>query len=574
MARPRTGLATMIHRLLPPAAFCAAYVGAGVVGQGLALIPGVAAIFWPPVGVLLGVLLSNPRATWPRWILLGGVAELTWNALRWHNPPALAAAYFCGNALETVTAAWLILRFQRGPFRLETLRELGLLAVFGAVAGASIGASVIGLIRAATGQNTFLETWPLAWLGDASGLIVATPLVVVAIDAWRRRGERTSARTVEAVLTAAALLGVTAFAMRAHPSALFGTLPPVLWAALRFHLRGAAVAVGALTVLTALLGPGLVASADASQHAPAALLQTFLGVTAASAVLVATLSLERRDAERLLTRANALLESRVVERTAALAERERQLEVALAAAAEADRRKDEFLAMLGHELRNPLAPIRNAIEWLDRTAGDEPRAQRVLPMLRRQTAQLGRLVDDLLDVARIAQGRLTLDVEIVDVAEIVAHAAEAVQPLVLARRQTLSITGPSEPAYVRGDGGRLVQCVANLLTNASKYSDAERRISVEVDACRDEVLVSVHDEGSGMSQELLSRAFEPFVQGRRTLDSAHGGLGIGLALVRRLVELHGGSVTATSPGEGRGSSFAIRLPRHAAAGAAAARYAS
>jgi signal transduction histidine kinase/CheY-like chemotaxis protein len=234
--------------------------------------------------------------------------------------------------------------------------------------------------------------------------------------------------------------------------------------------------------------------------------------------------------------------------------RERQLR-------EADRRKDEFLAMLAHELRNPLAPIRNVSEILIHGAGANERIEAMAGILRRQINQLTRIVDDLLDVSRVTQGRIELQRGTVDLAAVVSDACESVQPLISERGHVLHIAVVPSHVYVNGDRERLIQCVSNLLINAVKYTDRGGRIEVDVRPDGPEVCLSVTDNGVGIAPELLPQIFELFVQSARSLDRSQGGLGIGLSVVRRLIEMHGGKVTASSAGLGQGARFEIRLTR-------------
>lgn len=227
----------------------------------------------------------------------------------------------------------------------------------------------------------------------------------------------------------------------------------------------------------------------------------------------------------------------------------------------ADRLKDEFLAMLAHELRNPLAPIRNAAEILKHLVGSDERTQAPLGMLSRQTAQLTRLVDQLLDVSRISQGRITLELRVVEIGEIIDHAVESVQPLISDNEHQLSIERPSESIFVQGDPARLAQVLGNVLNNAAKYTDRNGHIQIGVSVTEREVELQVTDNGRGISADLLPHIFDLFVQSERTLDRAQGGLGVGLAVVKRLVELHGGSVKAQSQGPGCGSTITVQLLR-------------
>ena len=226
----------------------------------------------------------------------------------------------------------------------------------------------------------------------------------------------------------------------------------------------------------------------------------------------------------------------------------------------ADRQKDEFLAMLAHELRNPLAPLRNASELLAITAREEPRAQFAVDVIKRQVTQLTRLVDDLLDVSRITQGRIELTREPLELGAIIAQAVETVEPLMREKQHQVSIVSSYQSLHVNGDNARLVQCVSNILTNAAKYTDGNGEIRVRSYADGAAAVVEISDNGMGIPAELLPRIFDLFVQGDRALDRSQGGLGIGLSVVRRLVEMHGGQVIVRSAGIGQGSSFAIRLP--------------
>jgi len=265
-----------------------------------------------------------------------------------------------------------------------------------------------------------------------------------------------------------------------------------------------------------------------------------------------------------------------------LAEREKlhQLTQALQ---QADRRKDDFLAMLGHELRNPLAPISAGAHILLKLAGNDPRVVRTSEVIARQVRHMTKIVDDLLDVSRVTRGLVTLEQATLDVAEVVAASVEQARPLIEGARHELSVTLPPQAVYVRGDRGRLVQVLSNLLSNAARYTAAGGRIvlrcEVEGDHGEDgggrgearardgaagELRLVVQDNGQGIAADLLPHIFELFTQGARSADRSQGGLGLGLALVKNLVELHGGWVRADSPGPGQGATFTIGLPRVAA----------
>lgn len=228
-------------------------------------------------------------------------------------------------------------------------------------------------------------------------------------------------------------------------------------------------------------------------------------------------------------------------------------------ARDAVRRRDEFIALLSHELRNPLAAIRNAGTLVARTA--EGVCARSVDVIERQCRQMAWLLDELLEVTRISQGKIQLKREAIDLNTVVAESLEALAPQRESGERHLSVITPDEPVYVEGDMARLHQVVSNLLANAIKYSNPGGSIEVELSADQNESVLRIVDDGIGIPSDLLSEIFEPFIQGNACLARDDTGLGLGLSLVRSLVELHGGSVKATSEGPGRGSEFSVRLPR-------------
>jgi hypothetical protein len=223
------------------------------------------------------------------------------------------------------------------------------------------------------------------------------------------------------------------------------------------------------------------------------------------------------------------------------------------------RRLSEFIAVLSHELRNPLAPIRNAVAILGRFT-NEPQARWCLDLLGRQIGHMTRLVDDLLDVSRITSGKIHLEPVALELNTLVRMAVDSASAMIKQHGHSLSVRLAPVPIQITGDTTRLTQVVANLLTNAAKYTPAPGRIDVSVRDDGDVATMQVSDNGIGMAESLLQRAFEPFVQGVRTLDRSEGGLGVGLALVKSIVELHGGRVSAASAGIGKGTTITVTLP--------------
>jgi signal transduction histidine kinase/CheY-like chemotaxis protein len=299
--------------------------------------------------------------------------------------------------------------------------------------------------------------------------------------------------------------------------------------------------------------------ATAAQHAGhlsddtrAALMMMTGSVGLAGVALVTTRSLDRLDRERSAVRDD------LAEREARLAlalEREQE---ATRRAQEADRRKDLFLAVLGHELRNPLSPLLTALELL-RLKGRSGDLE--WEVIERQARHLSRLVDDLLDVSRVAAGRVTLRLAPVELARVVEQAIEMTVPLIEERRHVLEVAVPQTGLIIDADGGRMAQVVGNLLANAAKYTDPGGTIRIEGQACNGDVQLRVRDNGQGLDPDLAPRIFEVFVQAPRPIDRAEGGLGLGLAIVRSLVELHGGGVEARSDGPGTGTEVVVRLRR-------------
>jgi PAS domain S-box-containing protein len=268
-----------------------------------------------------------------------------------------------------------------------------------------------------------------------------------------------------------------------------------------------------------------------------------------------------RDASGSFVRGIGTVED-IGARKAVEAERERLVE----ALRDADRKKDEFLGILSHELRNPLAPIRNSIYLLKHADPAGPQASRARDVIDRQTSHMTRLVDDLLDVTRIARGKIDLRRERVDLAEVVSRTGDDHRSLMTERDIELSLEIPGEATWVDGDATRLAQIVGNLLQNAAKFTAPGGTVTLGLRSSDGWAEVAVRDTGVGIEPRLLGQVFDPFVQAERTLARSSGGLGLGLALVKGLTELHGGTVSVSSDGAGRGSEFRIAVPLLAAAG--------
>ena len=279
-------------------------------------------------------------------------------------------------------------------------------------------------------------------------------------------------------------------------------------------------------------------------------------LAAANTTLQAEKTRELETLNRILQRANTELEQANQTLQSEVAERSR-VELALKAA---DRHKDEFLAMLAHELRNPLAPILNAVQLMRKKQLADPQLNWSRDVIERQLSHLTRLVDDLLDVSRITRGKINLSREMVEVSELIARAVETVQPLIVERGHQFTLDVAREPIRVYGDPLRLTQALGNVLSNAAKYTEKHGRISLVARQVDGTVQIRVRDSGIGIPLELQPTIFDMFTQLHHETGRPQGGLGIGLALVRTLLEMHGGTVTAFSEGNGLGSEFLITLP--------------
>ena len=305
----------------------------------------------------------------------------------------------------------------------------------------------------------------------------------------------------------------------------------------------------------------------APQAASITALLPLLGATLASerAVFAAAgHAIAAREASRRAGALNAALDVNRKELQFAVERAERELEsrrLAETRLREADRRKDDFLAMLAHELRNPLAPISMAAKILNLCASDSVRVKQSSEIISRQIRHMTRLLDDLLDVSRVTRGVVTLATAKIDLNTIIADAVEQNRPLIDNLHHTLTIELPTVPVWIVGDRTRLVQVITNLLNNAARYTPPGGQIWLRLGLTEQQIELTVSDSGVGISAALLPHVFDLFTQGERSSDRAQGGLGLGLALVKSLVEHHGGSVAVESPGTLRGSQFYVRLPR-------------
>ena len=661
-------------------ALASLYVSLGLLGPALIPIHGFASLVWPDSGVCLAALLLGGYRLWPG-VAIGAVVTELWLGA----PPWVALAVAAGNTVEAVFGAFALRRIPGFHASLDRLVDVLGLVVLAGIVSSTIGATV-GALSLALGHDVsvpLLQTWLVWWTGDLMGVLIIAPLVLT----WAG-GPRPSTRPldlIEAAALGSALVAGSALSFVQDPSVPWihvfrphVLFLPLLWAALRFGVRGAATGIfiiavaaswgtyagrgnfvhgGLLTSLGTLqvflftaavaklvLGAVVSERASTQQSLRQSEEQQRLAIEAArlgswcwdlkkntlawtmqcrilhgigpegelsQPRLLATIHPDDRERfagevkSTVATHGEHRTEYRVLwpdgsehwisalgrvyldeageldrmvgvsmEITAQKrSEQEHAQLLACAQSARADaqaatRAKDEFLAVLSHELRTPLQSILGWTRMLRDRPYDERSFQKGLATIDRSGKAQAQLIEDLLDVSRIVAGKLRLEHVRVDLIAVVTTAIDEARAAAEARGLQLAVTNEKVIGEVIGDPGRLVQVVSNLLSNAMKFTPRGGHIEVRIERRGLAVRLSVSDTGAGISPELLPHVFDRFRQAESTTQRTHGGLGLGLAIVRHLVELHGGTVTAASAGLGRGSTFTMTLPLVSVVGSA------
>jgi signal transduction histidine kinase len=532
------------------AALFGLYVVAGKLGLSLAFVHASASPVWPPTGIALAAFLTLGYRVWPAIFVGAFIVNATTM-----GSAATSLGIATGNTLEGLLGAYLVNRYANGArvfdHSQDAFKFAGFAALLSTIVSATVGVGslILGGYAAWADADEIWFTW---WLGDASGALIFAPLMVLWLRDWRggpSRGRVLEAAALWLTTTFIGLAvfgeGLTRFGLMTLPLTFLCT-PPLVWAALRFRQLEAAMLVTVLSgiaIWETLRGFGPFASATANEAL--LLLQLFMGTVSVMVISAGALVEERRRVEH--EREDLLLRA----------------QLARAEAEAANRAKDEFLAMLGHELRNPLAAIISAVSVLDRIGQQDDVAVRARGAIRHQITHLGRLVDDLLDIAHVTSGDIVLVCEPLNLATSVQRSVSNLASTGRLERHVIDVR--AEPVWANADPTRLNQIVANLLTNAIKYTSPGGTIRIRVGGEEEQAIVGVADTGIGIPPNLLPHMFDLPVQGDRRLDRAQSGLGVGLTLVRRLVEMHGGRVEVFSEGPGQGSEFVVRLPRIAPA---------
>ena len=524
----------------------AVYFAAGKLGLSLAFLQANASAVWPPTGLALAALLLFGCRLWPA-IFVG--ALLVNLAIKTPIAPSLAIA--TGNTLEAVLGALLTRRFARGSAAFDRAPDIFCYVLFAVLPSTALSPSIGVTALALAGQvKSYLPVWLTWWTGDFVSDLVVAPLVII----WLTRPfpRARPKRIIEALCLAAALIvyGCVIFgaalpqASARRPLGHLG-MPLLIWAAFRFRQRGAVTAAAVISAVAAwgtLRGSGPFAIGSPNDWL--LLLQAFIGTSALTCLVLAAVITQQERAQ---------------------AERQALLDREQAARAEAERAnlaKDQFLAVLSHELRTPLTPVMLTASIME--ANDQlPAAVRAdAHTIRRNVELEARLIDDLLDLSRIANGKLTLDLHPLHIHTLLNSVREMTAADV--RSKDLSIHWHLDAPHdtVNGDAARLQQVLWNLLKNAVKFTPAGGHITITTrgDGPDNSVAVEIRDTGIGICQEALPRIFTPFDQGGQATTRRFGGLGLGLAISKAIAQMHHGDITAQSDGEGQGATFTLTLP--------------
>jgi signal transduction histidine kinase len=512
------------------AAIAVVYFVAGKAGLYFSSFSPSSSAVWPATGIAFAALILFGVQVWPAITVGAFLVNLTNSGTIF---PSLGMA--TGNTLEAVVSVYLTMRFAHGRKVFDASQDLFkfvAFSVFASAISATFGVASLVLGGLARFED-LMRIWQTWWVGDIGGFLVVAPVIILLIDHPRPTADRQQTFEFWLMLATISLVSLLAFggavpALRDYPIGFF-CIPILVWAAFRFGQREAALTTFILAAsadwgMRHGLGPWARFSDPLrSVIVPQAFINTMATMTLAMAAVV----WERKRAE---ARAN-----------------------------EANRAKDLFLAMLGHELRNPIAALTGAANLLERDDVKSVKSERLLEIVVRQSGHLARMVDDLLDVGRLTAGRIPLDRQPMNLGQCGRDcvATLGVRTKYAARNIALQI----EDVWIDGDPDRIAQILVNLLSNALNHTRHDGKVVLTIRAEGDQALIQVEDDGEGISPDLLPRIFDLFVRAERGDDRLRGGLGIGLTLVRRLAELHGGRVEAHSAGRSAGSAFKVLIPR-------------
>jgi signal transduction histidine kinase len=524
---------------LPAAAVLAlVYFVAGKLALKLAFLHASASPVWPPTGIALAALLLLGYRAWPA-IFIGAflVNATTVGSI------ATSLGIATGNTLEALCGAWLVNHFAGGLHVFD--RPQNVFKFAGAAILSTIVSPTFGLTSLALGgfadwanYGTIWMTW---WLGDFAGALVVAPLILLWSTAPPRRWTRRDAVEVGVLLfllfavTEAVFGGWISLSARNYPIS-FICGPIVIWTAFRFTQRETATGIfllSAIAIWGTLHGFGPFSMQTENQSLIT--LQAWTAVLTITAMALSSAMAEHRRAQATLEQQKSAVEA-------------------------ANRTKDNFLAMLTHELRTPLTPVLAALDMLEREPGSSQDAKSALAMARRNVELEGQLIDDLLDLTRIAKHKLQLKFDSLDAHETIANVAEICRAEADARQLHLQLHLRAGAHYVSADTAKFQQIIWNLLKNAIKFTPAHGDITISSTNPEPQLLaIGVRDTGVGIDSEIMELIFNPFEQGERSFQQRYGGLGLGLAISKSLAQAHGGTLTAKSEGRDRGSTFVLSM---------------
>jgi two-component system, sensor histidine kinase len=511
-------------------------------GLNMGAVNEFASLIWPPTGIALAALFLFGYRLWPAIAVAAFFVNYTTGA-----PLLAAAAIGAGNAAEALVGTWLLQVFRFNPLfnRLIDSFTLIIVAFSATIISATVGTAALAS-TALLMANEVPITWLAWWIGDGLGVLILMPFLVRWLARPSGNNHRSYLQYLEAILFLVALI-VTTLIIFWEPIPQIGGIiarymlfVPLTWGALRVGPRImslAIVTVAALAIIGTFAGTGPYATSSVNDLF---LLQLFLSTVAFIFLLFVAAVEERKEAIRKLEANVASLQEDVLN------------------ISEADRAKNDFIATLSHELRNPLAPILSTLEIMRMRRSGDAALSAMLDTTHENVMRMTRLLDDLLDVARISRKKISLQMGDVSLKNVIAHSSEMTHALMEKNKHTLVIDTPDDDITLRADELRLEQILVNLLNNAAKYTPTGGQIALYAAPSGNGVEIRVRDNGIGIPAEELQRIFEPFKQINR--GSGAAGLGIGLSLAKRLVELHGGRISAVSRGAGLGSEFIVWLP--------------
>ena len=539
----RTGGRVMNPRKIPtlPAigALALIYLVAGKLALNLAFLYKSASPVWPPAGIALAALLVLGFRVWPAIFVGAFFVNLTTVG---NSFTSLGIA--SGNTLEAICGAFLVTRFAGGARvfdRPQDVFKFALAVLISTTVSPTFGVSSLAVGGFAQWSN-YWPIWLTWWLGDASGDLVIAPLLLLwSVRATQRKWNRKQALEVSVLLLLLVVLAETVFGGWFPISAYnypisFICGPIVIWTAFRFTPRETATGIFVLSAIAIWgtlhgFGPFILQSENQSLL----MLQAWTAALTITAMAIAAAIAERNRAQASIEQQKDAVEA-------------------------ANRTKDNFLAMLSHELRTPLTPVMAALDVLEVDGVRSPEARNSLSMIRRNVELESQLIDDLLDLTRIARDKLQLRFGPLDAHEVINNVVEICRPEAQARNLTLHLNLRAGGHHVSGDAAKFQQIVWNLLKNAIKFTADNGEIAISSSNPETQLLaIAVHDTGIGIEPEIMNRIFDPFEQGERAFQRRYGGLGLGLAISKSLAQAHGGTLIARSEGRDRGSTFVFTM---------------